>query len=120
MKKLFVLIAASIVLTGCSPLEQNARNTAAALQGAIVAAQTSQQTSCAANPNQTACDVITRSIAAENALITATEAYCGWSVTNPPTDPNATCVPVKTAQAGLQTAIANATSFITSLKGVIK
>ena len=118
--KFLALLAACIMLTGCSPLEQNARNTAAALQGAIIAAQASQQTSCTANPQQETCVVITKAIGGQTALITAITAYCGWSITNPPADPNATCTPVKTAQAGLETAIANATTFILQLKAVIK
>lgn len=119
MKKMLLVIPL-LILIGCSPIEQNARNTAAALQGAIIAAQTSQQASCSANPKQTACTVINNAIAGQTALITSITAYCGWSMTNPPADPNATCTPVKTAQAGLQAAIANATVFITELKGVIK
>jgi hypothetical protein len=125
MKKLLALIAACIMLTGCSPLEQNARNTAAALQGTIVAAQASMQTSCTANPQQETCVIVNQAINGQAALVTAIEAYCGWSTTNPPADPNATCnhppfTPVKTEEAALQTAIANATTFITELKGVIK
>ena len=82
--KTAILAIACLFLVACSPLEQQARNTAAALQGAILAAQTQQQTSCAANPSQESCRVINGAIGAENALITATEAYCGWSVTAPP------------------------------------
>lgn len=121
MKKLLApILAGCIVMLGCSPLEQNARNTAAALQGAIIAAQASQQASCSANPKQAPCTIINNAIAGQTALITSITAYCGWSMTNPPADPNATCVPVKTAQQGLQAAIANATTFITELKGLIK
>lgn len=120
MSKLLGTVALLCVLTACSPVEQNARNTAAALQGAIVAAQASQQTSCSTNPQQEACVVITKAVNGQAALITSIEAYCGWSVTNPPSDPNATCTPVKSAQPALTSAIANATTFITELKNVIK
>lgn len=123
MRKLFsvvTLIVPLLFLTACSPLEQQARNTAAALQGAIVAAQASNQTSCAANANQQACTIINQSVAAQNALVTSTEAYCSWSTVTPPTDPKATCVPVKTAQGALQAAISNANTFVVELKGVIK
>lgn len=121
MKMRFIaLFAACIMLTGCSPLEQNARNTAAALQGVIVAAQGQYQTSCTSNSGQTACTSINRAVSAQNALVTAVEAYCAWSTVSPPTDPNATCTPVKTAQQGLQTAIANATAEISEIKGIIK
>jgi hypothetical protein len=123
MKKLLFLIV-PLLLCGftCNTTPQSsARDTAAALKGAITAAQTQYQTQCSANPNSSpACSLILKAVSAQNALITATEAYCGWSTTSPPTDPNATCVPVSSAQAGLQTAIANATSFISQLKGVIQ
>ena len=119
MKKL-LLIPLLLVLTGCSPIEQQARNTAAALQGVIVAAQSQYLTTCTSNSSQTVCTSINNAVSGENALVTAVEAYCGWSTTNPPSDPKAQCVPVKTAQAGLQTAIANANVFITELKGMLK
>jgi hypothetical protein len=103
----------------CSPVQNNARDTSAALQGAIVAAQAQYQASCTANAAQEACTTINKAVAAQNALITATESYCGWSTTNPPASPTAACVPVATAEAGLQTAIANATTFITQIKGIL-
>ena len=103
----------------CSPIQTNARNTAAALQGAIIAAQAQYGPTCATNPAQTSCTAINKAIAGQNALITSIEAYCGWSPTNPPANPNAACVPVASAQAALQTAIANATTFINQLKGAL-
>ena len=121
MKKLVVLILAStLLLVACSPVEQSARDTAAALGGALATAQLQFQGSCTTNSSQKECQVINQAVAGQNALVTAIEAYCGWSQTAPPTDPAAKCVPVKTAQAGLQTAINNAQLFIVELKGVIK
>jgi hypothetical protein len=117
---LLLTLMATLALVACSPLEQQARNTAAALQGAIGAAQAQYQTTCTANPSQTACTVINQAVAGQNALVTAAEAYCGWSTAAPPAVTTATCVPVKSAQAGLQTAINNANLFVTELKGVIK
>lgn len=120
MRKLLTLpITLCLLLVACSPLEQQARNTAAALGGAITAAQQQNQAACQAAPTATVCQVINRAVAAQNALITATEAYCGWSPsTNPATAP--ACTPVKSATSGLQTAISNATPFINQLKGVIQ
>ena len=130
----FAAVAGLLAMTGCSPLEQKARDTAAALSGSIVAAQAQYQTSCAANPKQEVCQLINRGVAGENALITAVETYCGWAPTNPsapnagapgapttaaPPDPTATCVPVKSAQAALQAAIANATALTLEIKGAI-
>ena len=110
-----------ILLCGfaCSPLQNNARNTGAALQGAIIAAQAQYGPTCTTNPSQASCAAINKAVAGENALVTAIESYCGWSPSNPPANPNAACVPVSSAQAALQTAIANANGFITQLKGAL-
>jgi|SRR5271166_2130038 len=118
LKKL-LLLPLLLVMVACTPLEQQARNTAAALQGVIVAAQAQYQTTCTANASQAVCVDINKAVSAENALITATEAYCGWNTASPPANPNTACVPVSTATAGLQTAIGNATVFITQLKGAL-
>lgn len=114
-----LLVLALLPMLGCSPLENQARDTAAALSGAIVAAQTKYQASCSANSAQEICGVINRGISGENALITAVETYCGWTPTLAPPDPAATCVPVKSAQAALQAAIANAATLTSQIKGAI-
>jgi len=121
MKKLFTIIVALGLLPmfACSPVENQARDSAAALSGSIIAAQTKYQVSCTANPSQQICQVINRGISGENALITAVETYCGWAVTPAPPDPNAKCVPVKSAEAALQTAIANAATLTLQIKGAL-
>ena len=117
---LTTLLAVSLlVLVACSPLENQARDVAAALSGSIVAAQGKYQGSCAANPSQAICQAINRGVSGENALVTAVETYCGWAVTPPPLDPNAMCVPVKSASAVLQTAIANAAALTVQIKGAL-
>jgi len=114
------VVCLTIVLVACSPLEQNARNTAAALQGAITSAQAQYQTECTASPKDSPCVIINKAVEAQNALVTAVEAYCGWSEIAPPANGTATCVPVKSAASGLQAAINNATLFISEVKGVLK
>jgi hypothetical protein len=114
-----VLVLTLLPMLGCSPLENQARDTAAALSGSIVAAQTKYQASCAANPTQEICQVINRGVSGENALLTAVETYCGWTPTLAPPEPTATCVPVKSAQAALQAAIANAGTLTLQIKGAI-
>jgi hypothetical protein len=109
-----------LLATACSPLEQQARNTAAALQGALGAAQAKYQTTCTADKTQSVCVTINRAVDGQNALVTALEAYCGWSQTAPPANGSQTCVPVKGASAGLQTAINNANLFVSELKGVVQ
>jgi len=115
-----VLVAVGLLpMLGCSPIENRARDTAAALSGSIVAAQSKYQASCAANPNQTVCQLINRGVSGENALITAIETYCGWGPSLTPPDPTATCAPVKSAQGALEAAIANAASLTLEIKGAI-
>lgn len=121
MKVLFTILITVVVLStvGCSPVENQARDTAAALSGSIVAAQSKYQATCAANPAQEICQVINRGVSGENALITAVETYCGWTPILAPPDPSAKCAPVKSAQAGLQAAISNAASLTLEIKGAI-
>lgn len=121
MKKLttILIVLCLLPMLGCSPLENQARDTAAALSGSIVAAQTKYQATCTANPSQEICQVINRGVSGENALITAVETYCGWAPTLAPPDPTAKCVPVKSAQAALQAAIANAANLTLQIKGAI-
>lgn len=114
-----LIVLGLLPMVGCSPLENQARDTAAALSGAIVAAQTKYQASCTANPAQEICGVINRGVSGENALITAVETYCGWTPTLVPPDPKATCVPVSSAQGALQAAIANAATLASQIKGAI-
>jgi hypothetical protein len=119
MKTPIVLVVMLLPMLGCSPLENRARDTAAALSGSIIAAQTEYQASCAANSSQEVCQVINRGVSGENALLTAVETYCGWTPTLAPPDPTAACVPVKSAQAALEAAIANAATLTVQIKGAL-
>jgi len=121
MRKLSALVLALGLLPtlGCSPLEKQARDTAAALSGSIVAAQAKYQGTCTANPSQEICQIINRGVSGENALITAVETYCGWAVTAAPPDPSGQCVPVKSAEEALRAALANASALTAQIKGAI-
>lgn len=121
MKKLkaLLLIFPLLILTACSPVEKQARNAAAALQGSILQAQEHYGASCQNDPSQAICTTINKAISAQNALITAGETYCSWSPTNPPADPKAECVPVKELEPALRAAIANAAQFTSELKGAL-
>lgn len=118
-KWLIVITLICALELGCSPIEQQARNVAAALQGTILAAQAKYHDTCIANSTQTVCGAINKAIAGENAIVTAGELYCGWSTSAPPADPNAKCVPIKGAQAALNSAIANATALTLEMKGLL-
>ena len=115
-----ILTVCSVLsMTGCTSVESQARDTAEALSGSIVAAQTKYQASCTANPSQQICQVINRGVSGENALITAVETYCGWAPSLVPPDPNATCVPVTSAEGALRAAIANVAQLTTEIKGAL-
>ena len=114
-----LVVGCCLGMLGCSPLEMQARDTAAALSGAIVAAQTKYQSSCEAKPSQEICQVINRGVSGENALITSIETYCGWAVVPGPADPTAKCVPARSASSVLQAAIANAASLTLQIKGAL-
>jgi hypothetical protein len=118
---LIVLVAGLEI--GCTPVEQQGRNAAAALNGAIAAAQAQYQTSCSApaaqQVNPTVCSLIDQAVSGQNALVTATETYCGFVVGAPPANPAASCVPVKSAQAGLVAAIANANTLVLELQAAV-
>jgi hypothetical protein len=108
-----------LFMIGCAPVENQARDSAAAIKGAIESAQTKYGATCRENSGQQVCDVVNKGVSAQNALITATEAYCGWSTVSPPSDPNAKCVPVSGAKASLEAAIANANEITKELKGAL-
>ncbi len=114
-----LLLICTLVMVGCSPLEKQARDKAAALSGSIVAAQTKYQATCSANPQQEICQIINHGVSGQNALITAVETYCGWSSTLALPDPAAKCVPVRSEETALRTAIANATALTLQIKGAI-
>ncbi len=99
--------------------EQKARDTAAALGGALSAAQAQHQ-ECKVDATPTVCQTISRGVAGQNALITSLETYCSWSTSAPPPDSTAQCVPVASAIDGLKAAISNANQLITEVKGTIK
>ena len=115
-----IVFVAVLLTIGCSPIENQARDASAALGGAIKAAQTQHQAECTEQPSLPACVLINRAVDGQNALITSLEAYCGWTAGASPQDSSAKCVPVSGSKGALNTAIANANTFITQLKGVIK
>jgi hypothetical protein len=112
-----VVLAFTMLLTACSPLENKARDSAAAIGGVLSYAQVKYLDQCKANPSQNVCATINRGVSAQNALVTAVETYCGWSTVAPPPDQTAKCYPVKSAVAGLNTAIANANRLVVEIRG---
>lgn len=116
--RLLAIFTATLLFTAC-PAEKDARNAAAALQGSLLAAQAKYQASCTAAPALQICHIINQGVSAQNALITATQAYCGWSAAAPP--PKGTkCLPVKSAEAAFTAALANARQLTGEINGAIK
>lgn len=114
-------IAALLTLTGCPPIEQNARDTAATAQGFINQAQQDHLAECQANPTKAwPCAYINQAIGAQNLLIDAIEQYCGW-----PSRPGAdalkqyagqACVANKGALQHLQSSISSINSIMADYK----
>lgn len=132
-KALALLIALPIMLVaiGCTPVEQKARNTEAALNGLITPLQAQYQASCSApanlQVNPQMCDLINRGVSAQNALATAAETYCGFAVALLPNDPAlrasvlaTNCVPQKNAKGLLVSATLNAGQIVLELRAAIK
>jgi hypothetical protein len=121
MKKcIFVLLAAALLM-GCQSPEKTARDSIAAFNGYLTTAVAKHDAACKADTKNAlpVCQVIVRSVRAENAAVTALETYCQLS---PGTgnDPSLPCKPVKTAQAGLLAAIANMNQLSSEIQGAAK
>lgn len=116
---LLLLFALTFVMMACDSIDKQARDVSASLKGPLVVAQQQNQDKCGADPSVQPCQLINRAISAQNALITADQAYCGWSKSTALDQRDVPCVPVKTAEGGLKSALANAQPFIQQLKGVI-
>lgn len=123
MKKLFSLVlvvAFAIAETGCSPLEVKARDTSAALNGAVTTAIGQYSDTCRANESQVPCQTIIRAAGVLDVLLTADETYCGWAAGQAKIDPNAVCVPNKSATGLLTVATENAVMATAEIVVIIK
>lgn len=113
------MLAIVVLLAGFAchidPTIRAGRDTAAAAQGAIQAAQAQ----CKANAQAKVCPVIPQAAQAQNLLVTALETACGWSPTAPPADPNAKCVVVQGALPALSAATQNVNTILQQLKGAM-
>lgn len=118
---LSVALALTLLLSaGCSPLEVQARNAAAAAQGFIQQAQKNHQAECNATPTKPfPCQMINQAVAAQNLLIDAIEQYCGWPAgAQPPADAvNHACAKNVSAQQRLQAAVDSVNQIIKDYKG---
>lgn len=70
------LVACALLLTGCPPIQQIARDSIAGGKGVIEAAQIEYGPQCTANPMLSDCVLINRAIAGQNLAIDALHIYC--------------------------------------------
>lgn len=123
MRTPLVLLAVVLLASGCSPLENQARDVAATSQGVIQQAQRTHLAECQANPSKPfPCGTINQAVAAQNALIDAAETYCGW-----PARPSAAelaaskgkpCARLQSASQTLSAAVRNLNVLVSDLKKV--
>lgn len=118
MRKLLPLLLIScLLLLGCTPVEQNARDGIATAAAVLRFAQTKYGPSCTANPKQAICQNINKAVHANNLAIDALESYCQLT---PASDPTLPCKPVKALEPALASALANLNQTVTDLKGALQ
>lgn len=121
MKQIVVVLAVALLLAGCSPLENQARDALAASQGFIAQAQMNHQAECSATPKKAfPCAMINQAVGAQNLAIDALETYCSWipqDVANVAAGkPVHGCIEVKTASGALSAALANLSRVLKDYK----
>ena len=118
---IILVVAAFGMFTCNTPLENQARDTAAAAQGFITAAQTAHGAECKADPTKAVCVDINRAVDAQNILIDAAETYCGWQTRPTPAQlaaATASCQRISSASSGLQVATGNLQNILADIKAV--
>jgi hypothetical protein len=113
-----ILFALNVIVwgfaLGCQPVEVSARDGIAAFRGYLVSAQSRHTLECIqAKGALPICDTLRRADASLNVAKDALELYCGWT---PHSEPQATCEKNKSAQAALNTALANMQKMSTDIK----
>lgn len=120
--KLTLILACTLMFTGCQPVEMSARDTIAGAKGYLDEAA-KKHPECASQPaGVMACDLINRGNAAKHAAGAALKVYCagdqfdaGTGPCQPPTDKNAR----DQAAAKLKSAIQELQTIVDSLKKAI-
>ena len=112
-----LMLAMLPFLSGCQPTEASARDAIAAATGAIQSAQTEYKDECSALPSAPKCVLINQAVYAQNASITALEAFCGFQVNV--SLPSDTCKPVASAQGALNAALANIKNFTGEILAIL-
>lgn len=121
MKRLAIVLLSVSLLAGCSPLENNARDAAAAAQGFIQAAQKNHFQECSADPSKDfPCRIINQAVGAQNLLVSSIELYCSWPANPDPASlkqyAGQPCARKKEAAQSLANAIKSLNSIISEYK----
>jgi len=121
LKILVLLFCTCLLLSGCQPIENSARDAIAAADGFISQAQRNHLDECKANPSKSfPCVKLNQAVGAQNLLIDVTEQYCGW-----PNRPGAAelkalagqkCIQNKTILPYLKNAVASLNSVLADYK----
>lgn len=124
MKWTFIsaILFSALVFTGCSSLENKARDAAAASQGFIEQAQRNHLAECQASPAKPfPCQVINQAVAAQNLLVDAVEQYCGWpaGIQPPSGATNHVCAKNVSATQRLQAAVNSVNKILADYKGTL-
>ena len=114
--KIVVLLAATLLLAGCQPAENTARDSIAAAKGVIEQAQAEYLAACTADSAQRVCNLINDAVAGQNLAIDALNLYCSGSGYLA----GGACQPNKEYLPRLQEAVRNLGRITTAIKELSK
>lgn len=119
MRKIMAVLALMALLpsVGCGPAEKTARDVISSATGAISSAQVEYKAECTTLPTAPKCVLINDAVHAQNAAITALEAYCGFAVGV--SLPGDKCAPVSTATGALTASLANLKNFTGEITAIL-
>lgn len=107
----------ALTIAGCNSFASQARDSIAAFNGYLTAAQAKHTGECIVSKGELpVCDTLRRSDAAENAAIDALEAYCQIPPHTTFTGAGASCKPVTSLQGGLTAALAGISALTPDIK----
>lgn len=109
---LTLILACTLALTGCQPIEKTARDSVAAAKGYLDSAK-AHHPECATNGGHGAnCDIIARGVGAKDAVIDAVQVYCASSSY----DSGSPCSPNKDAEPKLKAALQSLDQIMTDVR----
>lgn len=109
-----ILVSATIILTGCQPLEMSGRDAVSSAKGYLEAAK-SHHPECSGGGHGANCDIISRGVGAKDAVIDALNIYCSSPSY---TDQGGACSPNKNAEPKLKEALKSLSQIMSDVKKV--